>query len=160
MFAIHSHGDSENTKIFKHKSYVTGDVVEFTPERGMITVEGVIRKTGETFYNRVSRRDFLLRADALSREIWVMKESDEKRDQRRLLDVMVRAAKAAKVQGDPFNPRVCDDILRERPSRLVSMGRDFSTPMPPAPRADMSKAPIPLSATQPTAPPRIIVATR
>jgi hypothetical protein len=145
MFAVHIKGESHRTTCFQHKSTITGDIVEFYPERGLITIEGIKRRSGVEFYNRVSRREFLIRAMALSLEIKHMKYGGEKEDQRRLLDVMIMAAKRAGTHGDPFNQRHVDDILKERNKSRVRVGYNFDSGMPPVPKADPMKPAIPLA---------------
>ena len=164
-FAIQTKGVSSSTKVFRYKSPWTGEITEFHPERGMVTITGCHVKTGKEVYSRVTRRDFLNRAMALSHEIKVSQYAEEKLALQRLVEVMVAAAAAAKDQGDPTDARVGRELLRDR-HRPVAMGGHggvnhyrYDPGVPPMPNVPAGKPETPLCAPD-GAMGKIIIATR
>ena len=150
MFNLHVHGCSPSTRVFKFRSMITKEVTEFYPERGMVTIDGAHYKTGEPYFKRESRREFLIRAAALSMELKAMDYSDERVNQQRLVDMMVEVAKAAKEQGDPYDPRALHDIAASAlPKTIFNLGgagfrpatdyAAFDPGIPAAPKAPMDK---------------------
>ncbi len=117
-FNIHQRGES--ARVFQYRSSTTKEVTDFYPERGLIRVEGQ-DKEGKPVYEVVSRRDFLLRAQALNLGISRTVHADERRDLHRLVACMIGAAKAAKDQGDPFNARAMADLVNERAKQSLLM---------------------------------------
>ncbi len=157
MFNIHVKGDSPNTKVFRYKSRITGEVTEFLAERGLVTIEGVYR--GEALYKRESRREFLCRAAALSLEIKHMVYGDEKADLQRLVVVMAAAAKHAGEQGDPFNRRHLTDMVNAAPARSQFV-TGYDPGIPAMPEAPAGKPHRDLAGTQVVDPRKIIVTGR
>jgi hypothetical protein len=145
---IHVHGDSVSAKVFKHTSAIHGEVLEFTPERGMVSIRAV-DALGED-YKRVSTREFLCRTKALALEIPKIPYSDEKRDQLRLVEQMFRVIKACRDQGDPFLLMVSSALFNapKRSSALMG-GVSYDPGMPPMPGLDLAKAASPLVAATP-----------
>ena len=108
MFSIIA-PSSETSRVFRYRSRFTGQTVAYYAERGIVRI--VNETTGN--YESVSRRDFLLRAQALSDSLRVKQPSDEKRDQQRLVATMVAAARAAGEQGAPLDPRTSKDAFAQ-----------------------------------------------
>lgn len=140
---IQVRGESHSTKVFSYKSAMTQERTEFYPENGLITVEGE-RRDGEAYYERVARREFLLRASAISEEISVLRSQGKvgyANDLLRLLDVMVLVARAAKEQGDPFSRKHTAQMAneRQRTSILLPGMPGFATPAPPMPMSPQPK---------------------
>lgn len=168
MFHVQTHGRSPSTRVFAYKSPITGETTEFYPEKGLVTIEGAHYKTGAPYYKREGLREFLIRAAALSLELKHMEYSGERRALQRCVEVMVDAARAAKEQGNPFDPRHMRDMVNARPARLaVGMrgGRagadplafDPGMPAMPAARADAPYVPL---GGEVTTPGRLIIAGR
>ncbi len=161
------HGQSANTNCFTYKSRITGEVTEFYPERGLVTIEGAHERTGvksvkgKPYYERVSRKEFLIRAAGLSLEIKRLKYSDEKRELVRLLAMMEDVARAAGHQGDPFDRRHMSDMLNDRPRQSVRMGgHSFDPGIPNMPQAPANKPIKDMSGSVPIRPEHLIITPR
>lgn len=150
MFAIHT-PNSATGKQFRYRSRITGDVTEFYAELGMIRIH-FCGKRGTAEYVTVTRRDFLLRAQAVNDSLRVPQPADERKDQERLVATMLTVAKAAGDQGDPLSRRSVVNMLRNGPprsSRVLSPGPTWETPFPEAARAPTHKPPVPLDVVAP-----------
>lgn len=149
VFNVHIKGESHSTRDFTFRSQITREVTHFYPERGLVSIEGIDRH-GEEYYNRESRKEFLCRAAALALEIKHMPYGDERRDQQRLVDVMALVARAAGHQGDPYDPRHLDDMVRERPRQRLGFSGCANTPRVPAmPQAPSDRPIAPLVGPSP-----------
>jgi hypothetical protein len=132
MFAIHARGAGHDTKVFRYKSPKTGEITEFYPERGMVTLRGNCYRTGEPIDRRESRREFLLRAAALQAEVRHMVYGDEKRALQALVEMMVEVAQRAGGQGDPFNPAHVRDANRGKHPVRLSLPVSYESARVPA----------------------------
>jgi hypothetical protein len=152
MPAIHMLGGaSPGRKTYRTRGEVSGRVIEFIPERGMITIR-IEEKDGGEKYDRVSRRTFLERAYALQQEVaWLRREAckdsmkarrhrDEARILQDLVDCMVAAAQAAKDQGDPIANLVMMSVNQSNISRPVYESEYRA--MPSAPSYKTISAPV------------------
>ena len=100
---------SSNRKVFDYKQ------TKFWAERGL--VHTVHEHTGE--YTTCSIREWLLRAQALSGEAWREKYADERSQIVSLVENMVRVAKQAKAQGEPFSRDGVADSVRRLPTQVL-----------------------------------------
>lgn len=146
-FNIQTHGRSPSTKVFSFKSKITRETTEFYAENGLITIEGAHYKTGEPYFKRESRKEFLLRAAALSLELKRMPYKDERLDLQRCVEVMVDCARSAGHQGDPLNPKHFADMVNAPRAKVlfgprgqaISSGYTYDPGIPPIPRAPADK---------------------
>jgi hypothetical protein len=100
---------SSNRKVFDYKQ------TKFWAERGLVhTVHEV---TGE--YTTCSLRDWLLRAQALSRQAWCEKYPDEREALITLVENMVRVAKQAKAHPDPHTQEGVTEAVRRLPTQIL-----------------------------------------
>ena len=116
--------NSQTGKVFRHKSKITGNVLTFYAERGIVRIHD--EETGE--YHVVSALDFAARAVALHSEIDYFKRygwpwSDELVDKRNLADCMLLVVKQCKEQGDPLEPRT---LARARAESLANLQRKYA----------------------------------
>jgi hypothetical protein len=99
---------SPSGKLFDYKQ------TKFWAERGLVhTVHEV---TGE--YTSCSVREWLLRAQALSRQAWREKYPDEREELITLVEFMVKVARQAKAQGDPHTADGVAEAVRRLPTRV------------------------------------------
>jgi hypothetical protein len=100
---------SSNRKVFDYKQ------TKFWAERGL--VHTVHEHTGE--YTTCSIREWLMRAQALSGEAWREKYADERSQLIALVENMVRVAKQAKAQGEPYSRDGVVDAVRRLPTQVM-----------------------------------------
>ena len=100
---------SSNRKVFDYKQ------TKFWAERGL--VHTVHEETGE--YTTCSVREWLLRAQALSKQAWREKYADEREKLVTLVENMVRVAKQAKAQGDPHSRDGVTEAVRRLPTQVM-----------------------------------------
>jgi hypothetical protein len=100
---------SSNRKVFDFKQ------TKFWAERGLIHT--VHETTGE--YTTCSVREWLLRAQALSRQAWREKYADEREQIITLVEVMVKVARQAKAQGDPFTQEGVAEAVQRMPTQVM-----------------------------------------
>jgi hypothetical protein len=118
---------SSNRKVFDYKQ------TKFWAERGL--VHTVHEHTGE--YTTCSIREWLMRAQALSGEAWREKYADERSQLIALVENMVRVARQAKAQGEPYSRDGVVDAVRRLPTQVMMpevtysyRGKEERTPSP------------------------------
>jgi hypothetical protein len=100
---------AKTRKVFDYKQ------TKFWAERGLINT--VHEETGE--YKQCSVREWLLRARALSRQAWAEKYPDEREKLITLVENMIRVAKQAKGQGDPYSREGVAEAVRRLPTQVL-----------------------------------------
>ena len=153
--------------VFQYRSRITRRVTEFYPSRGMITVHHEDPQHAEQ-YERIPRREFLLRAAAISLEVKRCRELacreagrakvhyEMARDLQALVDCMIQAARAAGDQGDPTKP---GDLkaMADRHRTVAAPGASYETPVPAMPHAPADAPFKDLGGTQVVSPSRLIL---
>lgn len=87
----------------------------FFAENGLIRI--INEKTGE--YSSATRRDFLLRINAINKSLGHVKWSDEREQDMKFVEDGIKCCREAKNQGCPDDYKAIDDMLKERRKHIL-----------------------------------------
>lgn len=109
--------------VFRYRSQT------FWPERGLVCV--VDERSGE--FKQCSCRDWAYRTKQFQADLFRNKYADERNEQQRMLEDMVRCYWLAKRQGDPFNPRSMREVSHDKRSIRILVPEQITAQAPAAP---------------------------